>query len=86
MSAVSDGVKNIAITNAATKMPNEIEKPSAVEQGVAAEHQRGEGAGQDEPGGGDRRAGVLERLGRGVAWLSQPSRASSRRRAIIKML
>ena len=34
MSAVSDGVKNIAITKADTKMPNEMEKPIATSRAL----------------------------------------------------
>ncbi len=42
------------------------------DQRVAAEHQRGERAGQDHAGRGDRRSGVLDRLRRCLAWVCGP--------------
>ena len=63
MSAVRLGEKNIAITNAASAMPHGDGEAHLGQDRVAGQHQRGEGAGQDQPGRGDRRAGVPERHG-----------------------
>src|SRR5262249_22814883 len=42
-------------------------KAGLAEQADTGEHQRAEGAGEDHPGGGDRRAGVLDGAGGGLA-------------------
>jgi hypothetical protein len=60
MSAVRLGEKNMAITNAASAMR---------EDRVSRESQRGEGAGKDQAGRANRRAGMPERDGGGLAWL-----------------
>ena len=84
--AVSAGVKNIAITNAATKMPKEMEKPSAMSSALPPEHQRRR---RCRPGSAPAAATVGPACLTASAAASRdalPARASSRSRAIIKML
>ena len=85
ISAVSAGVKNIAITNAAMKMPKESAKPIDISRLLPPSISEAKVPARITPAAamvGPACLNASAAAGRG----SRPSRASSRSRAIIRML